>query len=257
MKYSYAQLTRTTLGTIDNDAKSCFDCILCNLAILVSKYYGIPNNFCKTQAKTLQYSIFKLRTALGDSKQTYQHSATTPIHGTGQGSCASPAIWLMISSILMQILTRNSFGMTMLDVKKYKEEICQIIEGYVNDTPIFTNDNGENIATIIEKLESDGTWWAGLLNSSGGGLELTKCFYYLLSWKWDYKGNPIPETNEEQLSKRIEPRICLDKTSEQPTFLEQKEVTQSHKTLGTYKCLVGTEEDHVSYLTKKVTSWHH
>lgn len=36
MKYLYARLTRTALGTIDNDAKSCFDRTLCNIAMLTS-----------------------------------------------------------------------------------------------------------------------------------------------------------------------------------------------------------------------------
>jgi hypothetical protein len=98
MKYTYARLTRTNLGTIDNDAKSCFDRILCNFAMIISRYHGVPKSFCDTQAKTLQFTKFRLRTAIGDSKRTYQHSEENPIHGTGQGSCASPAIWLLISS---------------------------------------------------------------------------------------------------------------------------------------------------------------
>jgi Reverse transcriptase (RNA-dependent DNA polymerase) len=251
MKYEYARLTRTNLGTIDNDAKSCFDRIICNLAMLVSRYYGVPNNFCKTQATTLQNTIFKLRTALGDSKQTYKHSTKTPIHGTGQGSCASPAIWLMISSILMNILQQNAFGMKMVDVQTYQEAICQIIEGFVDDTSIFTNDDELTINSIREKLQSDGTWWAGLLESAGGKLELKKCFYYLLSWKWDSKGNPIPESSEEQSQGNNETVICLNKDCKNPINLTQKETYQSHKTLGAYKCLVGEENDHIKFLEQK------
>jgi hypothetical protein len=33
MRYMYARMTCTSLGTIDNDAKSCFNCILCNIAM--------------------------------------------------------------------------------------------------------------------------------------------------------------------------------------------------------------------------------
>jgi hypothetical protein len=46
MKYLYAHLTRTMLGTIDNDAKSCFDRIICNLAMAISSYYGVPKILC-------------------------------------------------------------------------------------------------------------------------------------------------------------------------------------------------------------------
>jgi hypothetical protein len=64
MKYNYAKLTRTELITIDNDAKSCFDRILCNVAMLISQYYGVPLNYCELQATTLQETKFNIRTAL-------------------------------------------------------------------------------------------------------------------------------------------------------------------------------------------------
>jgi hypothetical protein len=108
MKYKYAKLTRTILGTIDNDAKSCFDRILCNLAMMVSRYHGIPINYCKMEGNTSKNTKFKLQTALGESFTSYQNSTTTPIHGTGQGSCASPAIWLMVSSFLNDNITTEN-----------------------------------------------------------------------------------------------------------------------------------------------------
>jgi hypothetical protein len=182
-----------------------------------------------TQTTTLQQSIFKSRTDLGESKSLYQHTEQTPIHGTGQGSCASPAICLMISSVLMNILHKNSCGMTMKDVQKYKIEIKQIKERFVDDTSIFTNDEEDNIRSVIEKLEKDGTWWSGLLSSSGGKLEMTKRFYYLLSWKWDRNGNPVPETILEQSLENNNYSISLNKGSDHPIFLEQKEVNVTHK----------------------------
>jgi hypothetical protein len=82
MKYLYATTTRTVLGTIDNDAKSCYDRMICNLSMAISFYYGVPKNYCQMLANNLKNSKFKIRTGLGDSTETYQHSDTTPIHGT-------------------------------------------------------------------------------------------------------------------------------------------------------------------------------
>jgi hypothetical protein len=104
MKYLYATLTRTGLATMDNDAKSCYDRIICNLAMMISQHYGVTNEAASMQAETLQKMLFHIRTAIGDSKRHYSHSKETPIHGTGQGSCASPAIWLLVvSSLLMAV----------------------------------------------------------------------------------------------------------------------------------------------------------
>jgi hypothetical protein len=107
MNYTYAKLTRTPLITVDNDAKSCFDRILCNVAMMVSQYFGITNRMCKLQSTNLMESKFTIRTARGDSNEQYQHSDESPIHGTGQGSCASPAIWLLIKQLYYGFIRRT------------------------------------------------------------------------------------------------------------------------------------------------------
>jgi hypothetical protein len=105
------------VATMDNDAKSCYDRIICNLAMVISQYYGVSHNMASLQAKTMKNMKFRLHTALGDSIRTYQHLKTTPIHGTGQGTCASPAIWLLIRSILMDCLSELGGGIMMRDVQ--------------------------------------------------------------------------------------------------------------------------------------------
>jgi hypothetical protein len=87
MKYLYATLTRTGLATMDNVAKSCYDRIICNKAMIVSQYFGISKKAAVMQSETLQQMCFRTLTALGDSKKYYKHTQSTPIHGTGQGSC--------------------------------------------------------------------------------------------------------------------------------------------------------------------------
>jgi hypothetical protein len=74
MIYQYSRLTRTNLGTIDNDAKSCYDRIICSVAMLISMHYGIPIIYCQMQAETLKNTNFNIRTALGESKETYSHT---------------------------------------------------------------------------------------------------------------------------------------------------------------------------------------
>jgi hypothetical protein len=196
MKYLYATLTRTGLATMDNNAKSCYDRITCNLAMMVSQYYGVSKEAASTQAETLQKMLYRIRTAIGDSKNSYSHSTTTPIHRTGQGSCASPAIWLLVSSLLMDCLYQIGYGMVMIDVFGDRT-LRQLIDGFVDNTSLLTN----LISTLLEsndvehlttRLRHDMNAWKELLKASGGKLELTKCFYYILTWKFDNKGNPIP-----------------------------------------------------------------
>jgi hypothetical protein len=125
LKYNYAKLTRTQLITIDNDAKSCFDCILCNIAMLVSQYFGIATKYCRLQSTARKETNFRIRIALGDSKRSNKHNQETLICGTGQGSCASPALWLLICSILMDLLQENGNGITMEYVEENTKERLQ------------------------------------------------------------------------------------------------------------------------------------
>jgi hypothetical protein len=253
MKYLYSRFTKTNLATMDNDAKSCYDRIICNLAMIVSQYYGLTQNMAALHATTLRKMKYRLRTALGESTNTYQHSACTPIYGTGQGSCASPAIWLLISSILIDCLSSKAGGMTMIDVIK-DNSIQQWIDGFVDDKSLFSNiiqqTDNNNIIQLCKQLTIYMTIWNELLEASGGKLELSKCFYYVLSWKFDANGNGIPMTIPEQQAVKVDPiKITADK-KDSVTIL-QMEVHQAHKTLGCYKAIDVNEEEQIKFLTNK------
>jgi hypothetical protein len=249
MKYLYATLTRTGVATMDNDAKSCYDRIICNLAMMVSKYFGMSDRACKTHSTTLKLMQFKLRTALGDSDAHYKHGKETPIHGSGQGSCASPCLWLLISSILMDCLKEAADGMTMADVKSINT-IEQWIEGFVDDTSLFSNTVSitDKVGDLKMSLSKDMNLWAQLLEATGGRLELSKCFYYILSWNFALDGTPYPQTIAEQ---NLSPITVHDSINNTTTEIRQEEVTTPHKTLGVMKTMVGDETEHMKTLQKK------
>lgn len=258
-KYSFSRLTKTNLATMDNDAKSCYDRIIVNLSMITSQYFGISKKTALVQAKTLHKMQYRLRTAMGNSKKTYQHSPNTPIHGTGQGSCSSPSIWLMISSILMDCLSELSGGMIMIDVIDEKT-IQQWIDGFVDDTSLFSNillsTDDSNIHHLTQQLQQDMIYWKELLKASGGKLELTKCFYYILSWKFDAEGHATPMTIKEQ--RQYCDQICVSNGTEQDNIIiQQKEVSTAHKTLGCYKAIDGNEDAEVKYLKNRSDDFGH
>jgi hypothetical protein len=170
--------------------------------MMASQHYGVTKKAASTQAITLQHMPFRIRKALGDSKTYYKHTKITPIHGTGQGRCASPAIWLLVSSLLMDCLGNIGHGITMNDVLG-KRTLRQLIDGFVDDTSLFANllrsfIDCNDIESLTSRLRHDMIAWKELLEASGGKLELTKCFYYILTWRFDNKGNPILTTIAEK-----------------------------------------------------------
>jgi hypothetical protein len=135
-------------------------------------------------------------------------------------------------------------GMTMKEVFGSRT-IQQWIEGFVDDTSLFTNllrtmYDSNDINEITEQLKIDMIAWKELLEASGGKLELTKCFYYILTWKFDTKGHPVPTTVEEQCQV-TGPIIIHDANNPQGIQINQKDVTVPHKTLGCIKSIVGND----------------
>jgi hypothetical protein len=93
-------------------------------------------------------------------------------------------------------------GMTVKDVLG-KRTLRQLIDGFVDDTSLFTNllntiIESNDIKELTSRLQHDMIAWKELLEASGAKLELTKWFYYILTCKFDSKGNPIPTTINEQ-----------------------------------------------------------
>lgn len=180
-KSLYSQLTRTNMATLDNDAKSCYDRIVASLALIISHHFGVPEEICQTVGETLRTMKFRLCKAMGDSAAYYCHQENTPIHGVGQGGTASLAFWLLVSSALFDCYQRKAKGMTMSNPTG-SINLRQWLEALVDDTSVFTNTpEFESLPHLVQHLEKDAQYWEHLLSVSGGCLELSKCFYYLLA----------------------------------------------------------------------------
>jgi hypothetical protein len=132
------------------------------------------------------------------------------------------------------------------------DSLRQWIDGFVDDTSLFTNinrgfGNTNDIIELTNRLKQDMMAWKDLLETSGGKLEFKKCFYYILSWKFDRKGNPIPMTTAEQ--REVAEQIHIpDGQFGIRIALEQKEVITEHKMLGCFKSITGNAKEEIKYL---------
>jgi hypothetical protein len=114
---------------------------------------------------TLEKSKFKVRTDLGDSDSSYQHSQHTPIHGTGQGSTASPSIWLMTSSFIMDIYEELAHGMTLTIQVQNNKTMKQFMLAFVDDASKFANTehNQQSVISLKHQLGQDALTMSGRL----------------------------------------------------------------------------------------------
>ncbi len=221
---------------MDNDAKACYDRIIMLLATIVSGHFGVPKQARDLQARAIRQTQFHIKTALGISEEYYMDSPQSPLHGSGQGSGSSAPIWLFISSIIMDCFEDIAYGMEMANMNA-TIKVKQWIDGFVDDTSIFSNhdDNSTDDPNVLaNKLQHDAREWNALLAATGGKLELSKCFFYILHWTFDNEGIPHPMTKTELEAQGVS--ISIHETGkETATTIKHLDCTSAHRTLGLYK----------------------
>jgi hypothetical protein len=188
------------------------------------------------------------------SDKYYQDTIDTPLHGSGQGSGSASTLWLFISSIIMTIYQDLAAGMQMTN-SDITENLQQWIDGYVDDTSIFTSINEqEQVPTAqtiaLQLVQQDACIWEQLLAATGGKLELTKCFYYILLWKFDEEGVPS-HTSKQELEEAGVTIAIQEKGKDQPTEINHNDCNTAHQTLGVYKTITGNQSEQKKQISEK------
>jgi endonuclease/exonuclease/phosphatase family metal-dependent hydrolase len=249
-----ARSSRKSLVQINYDATSCYDRIIPNLAALVSQRFGVPQPVVKANVRTLENAKYKLRTELGISEEYYTHNSEHPIYGTGQGSGNSPMIWCFLSSILFDSYESQAIGSTFATPdKRFATKIHMV--GYVDDSNGQTNRFGDNKqpddVVLLRDAQHDAQCWHDLLNATGGALELPKCSYQLISWRFLNSGLPVLQAGVSPFALNVN---FADQTGSTRTqAIPGMSAYTAHKTLGLYKDPNGAQVRQRKELADKCT----
>jgi hypothetical protein len=108
-----------------------------------------------------------------------------------------------------------------------------MMEVFADNTDVAANDTKQPNTSLqlAQLLQTDAQHWEKLLFTSGGKLELTKCFFYLLYWKFNDDGMPTL-TSKTEISHKC---MLYQGNETEPTEIEQKDCSEAHKTLGVMK----------------------
>ena len=100
---------------------------------------------------------------------------------------------------------------------------------------------------IITNLEQMAQTWEKLLFSSGGALELSKCFYCIIAWKWIDR-IPRMMTIDEMPTTQI---LLTAGYSLERTGIKQHSPEEAHTSLGVWMTPTGGEEAQLDALLEK------
>ena len=185
---------------MDNDATGCYDRIVTSVGMMARRRLGMTPHATRCQAETLRKMKYSVKHAFGTSDLHYTSTDDAPLFGTGQGSGASPAIWLGVVVILLNSLDRisaedNVPGLAFNDPWNDISESWRV-GAFVDDTNQGVMDPTGDLSptALIEHLRQAGQTWEKLLHISGGCLNLAKCSWTLQYWTW-LNGRPTLQPN--------------------------------------------------------------
>ena len=252
LQLEISRASRKPLVLINYEATACYDRIIPNLGMIVSRKFGVPATVTKTNAATLEGAQYRIRTELGLSQDSYSHSPDHPICGTGQGSTNSSSINLFQASVLFDCYDTKAHPATYTTPKGNHKTVLGLI-GFVDDNGGQTNEfdsdgSEETTARLIQNTSKNAQMWANLLQVSGGAIEMAKCSVHVIQWLFSTTGGPVLQLVEAAYQKHLE---ITDKMTGETHPLELLSAYRAHKTLGYHKAPAGNQQEQFRQLKKK------
>ena len=179
------RILKHNLARFDNDASACYDRIIVALGMLAARRCGMPETAVQTHADCLNLMKYTVKTIHGISENNYHGTTFETLFGTGQGSGASPSVWLTLVVMLMNTLDRIIPDRMTFRSPNSPQRHDRLIDAFVDDTSLgFTDPGMVTLETMIAKLNHIAQTWEKILFYSGGALNLSKCSWYTMFWDW-------------------------------------------------------------------------
>jgi hypothetical protein len=174
-----------------NDMKSCYDRIVHAVASMCLQRHGIAKSEVVCMFSTLQNLEHTIRTAYGDSEETYGGDLwIIPMQGVYQGNGAGPLIWAVVSSPLLDIMREEGFG-TFFKTSISSQDIRFVGYAFVDNTDLIqtSKDGTETGDEMREQMQAGVDLWEGIIDATGGALAVEKSCWWLIDFIWDDQGN--------------------------------------------------------------------
>lgn len=250
--YDIVRQCRLTAAISSVDATNCYDSIAHAIASIIFQACGVPVEGVEAMLSAIQDMKYFLRTAYGDSKNFRGSKIEIKYQGLCQGNGAAPAGWAVISITILNAHKRKGHGASFVcPISNVNATLAAIL--FVDDCDLIHIDMNcdDSAFETFEKMQESVLSWGNLLIGSGGSYKPVKCFYHLISFKWDRKGKWLYEENHTNPAFDL----MVPMPDGSVAKIDHLPVTTAKKTLGVYSAPNGDAAGATKAMKERAQSW--
>ncbi len=186
--FDITRYKKTSLAMTSCDLKSCYDRIVHTPAFIAIAGYKFTPTPIFSMFECIQDMKWTTRTAYGDSDITFGGEDPNYIakpQGVGQGNGSGPPTWSTVSSRMFEVLHINKY--TTKFTAPMDQQLNLTIAGfaYVDDSDIIAATEFQNDPELtVKKMQKAIDCWEGTAKVTGGALEPSKSWWYLVFFEW-------------------------------------------------------------------------
>ncbi len=218
------RLERRAGGIFDCDASGCYDRIIPPLASVHLQALGLQQSIGTFLARLMFFAKRHVKTRHRISRQNISTTRKQVLHGIGQGNGGGPAIWI-------SHLKSVCFGFIMHCMEQLSS-ITTVGIGYVDDVTLgnlLSAEQPQTESRVHRQIQRMSQLWEQLLYITGGRLELSKCFWIPITWRWQ-QGRPRMVTK----NKRGKDLYLRESETKELIMIPRKLGSEAVKRLGVY-----------------------
>lgn len=226
-----ARILHNSLAITSADLDQCFDRANGPITGVAAQAHGVSLASTRLMLNTMQLMQYFIKSGFGVAKTpSFGGSHDSRLMGLGQGSGAAPIGMRCVITLADNAYKRLGHGINITSSISARVFILAAII-YVDDTDLlhWGKEYGISDADFLEDVQRATFDWSKIVQATGGAIKPSKCFWYLLSWKFK-QGKPILKDDSELPNFDM----CIDQPDGTPAPIPRYSNDHTKKTLGVW-----------------------
>jgi hypothetical protein len=197
---------------------------------------GMARALVNSMFETIQRAKHHVSTAFGASKRSYGDTRAKPLQGACQGNGAGPAIWAVISTVIIAVMATHGHGFNIVSGLS-GALVSFVCYAFVDDTNVIQS--AATAATPGEVVIGE------MLRATGGALVPSKSHWHAIDFRWTGAKCACRSTDE------MPGEILIADVDGSRVALQRHKVTVGKETLVVMQAMDGVNADEILHLRNK------